>query len=129
MVVDWRCRLHLAILPLPYYSKPAEQSLENVSEHHSRIMEDNDGGALPKKGNVLMLHDKRFNSNVLRFEHSPTMDLLAVALSDKSIAVHRSVSAKFQRLLSISTGNDIPASSVNLGMRAYHQWRGSQTER
>ena len=74
-------------------------------------MEDNDGGALPKKGNVLMLHDKRFNSNVLRFEHSPTMDLLAVALSDKSIAVHRSVSAKFQRLLSISTGNDVPTAS------------------
>ena len=105
--------LHLALLPLPY-RKAAEESLENDSDLYSRIMDDNDGGELPKKGNVLTLHDKRFNSKVLP-SSTPQPWILAVALSDKSIAVHRSVSAKFQRLLSISTGNDIPASSGKSG--------------
>ena len=57
------------------------------------------------KGNMVTLHDKRFNSKVLHFEHSPTMDLLAVTLDDKTIAVHRSVTTNFQRLFSISTMN------------------------
>ena len=55
------------------------------------------------KGNMVTLHDKRFGSKILHFEHSPTMDLLAIALDDKTIAVNRSVTTNFQRLFSIST--------------------------
>ena len=58
------------------------------------------------------VQDREFGARVGIIEHSPTMDLIAVSSSDKSVAVYRSVSPDFQRLFSINRALGSPVSTV-----------------